>query len=159
MADGMSLRVRRWAKGMRKNPTKAESALFAAAKALGSQVLSQVPFGNKKKGQRIVDIYLPRLKIALEADGSQHYAPEGLKADAERAAFFGKHYPAVKFLRYPNHEIMRHGFIDRLRGDINAIVGAVVPFAVVASMPPLTLDGPRPAAASFPPANAPAVGS
>lgn len=151
-------RVKEWAKRMRDKPTPAESMLRWCCQELGFEILPQRIFGHDNIGKRIVDVFLPKPLIALEADGSQHYTPEGLKADAERAAFFAKHYPRIKFLRYPNHEILRAGFIDRLRGDLNAIVGAVAPLAVVASKPPLPLDCLRPASSSVPATNAPAVG-
>lgn len=143
LKKGMPDIVRSWAKRMRTNPTPAEAALFAACKQFGIQVLSQVPFGNELIGQRIADVYIPKLRLCLEADGFQHYTPEGIASDKERGEFFAAHYPQVRLIRYRNHEILEAGFIDRLRIDIANINTAMpAPFtsapAVSVAVPPLS---------------------
>lgn len=129
--------VNAWAKSMRDNPTPAEQRLQKHAKALGYYINAQAVFGDPRIGQRIVDVLITHkgYEIALEADGAQHFTPEGIEADRIRAKFFTRYYPAVKFLRYRNYEIKRDGFIDRLGRDLNAIVGAVAPLP---QCPPLT---------------------
>ena len=46
---------------------------------MGLIVRNEIPFGKY-----VVDIYLPEVHLALEADGEQH----GYKRDAERDAYF-----------------------------------------------------------------------
>jgi very-short-patch-repair endonuclease len=119
---------------MRANPTPAEKALQFFAKSLGYYVDSQAVYGDQRIGHRIVDVLITHKghEIALEADGAQHYSPEGIEADRIRAEYFARYFPRVKFLRYSNHEILREGFIDRLKDDLAVAVSAV------ASVPPLS---------------------
>lgn len=138
---------------MRRNPTPAESVLAFTCGILGLRVLKQNVVGNAIIGHRIIDVFLPDYQIGLEADGAQHYTPEGIAADRKRSQFFSVNFPAFRFLRYSNHEILRvPGFKDRLQAEIMkaasldtwphpiTTVGAVEPCAVVASKPPLAVD-------------------
>ena len=56
-------------------------------------------------GRYIVDFYCDRAKVVIELDGSQHYEPEKMRADAERSAFLESH--GLEVLRFSNREIDR----------------------------------------------------
>ena len=60
-------------------------------------------------GKFIVDFYCASAKLIIEVDGSQHYEPQGLTYDAERAQFMKA--LGLEILRFSNREIDRdfHG--------------------------------------------------
>ena len=53
----------------------------------------------------IVDFYIPRCKIVIEIDGSQHYEKENRKNDIERD--FKLKSEGIKVLRYTNRQVKR----------------------------------------------------
>lgn len=55
-------------------------------------------------GRYVVDFYCPRLKLAIELDGGQHYTVEGRAYDQERDAFIGS--LGIEVLRVPNSELL-----------------------------------------------------
>ncbi len=69
----------------------------------------QIAFGNY-----ILDFYCAAARLAVELDGSQHYEPERMRADAERTAFLASNGIAV--LRFSNTDVLRN-----LRGVCEAI--------------------------------------
>ena len=54
-------------------------------------------------GSYIVDFYCARVRLVIEADGSQHYEPQGMTYDAERSAFLSS--LGLKVLRFSNRDI------------------------------------------------------
>ena len=72
-----------FAQQMRREMTRAELKLWLGfLKDHEPRVRRQRPFGRF-----IADFYCAACKVVIEVDGTQHYSPEGLVADAERTAF------------------------------------------------------------------------
>jgi very-short-patch-repair endonuclease len=62
-----------------------------------------MPAGRYSVDQFIIDFYCPKLKLALEIDGSVHDEPDNKEYDIKRKEYletFG-----IKFLRLTNEEI------------------------------------------------------
>jgi very-short-patch-repair endonuclease len=64
------------------------------------RVRRQRPFGPY-----ILDFYCAELQLVIEADGGQHFTPDGLEYDQERDAYLVGHN--LRVLRFTNPEIMR----------------------------------------------------
>ena len=58
---------------------------------------------QKVFGQYIVDFYCASAKLVIEIDGSQHYEPDKMEADARRDKYMSSLGLVVK--RYANNEI------------------------------------------------------
>lgn len=56
-------------------------------------------------GRFIVDFYCAAARLVVELDGPQHYEPQGLAYDAERAQFLSA--LGLEVLRFSNREIDR----------------------------------------------------
>ncbi len=77
-------------------------------KHLWYDCLKSLPITVKRQkvfGKYIADFYIPKAKIIIELDGSQHYSEEGEKADAARDGYFVKNGFTV--LRYTNRQIQQ----------------------------------------------------
>ena len=89
------------AQSLRRNMTKEEKHLWY-------DCLKKLPITVKRQkvfGKYIADFYIPKAKIIIELDGSQHYSEEGEKADATRDDYFVKNGFIV--LRYTNLQIQQ----------------------------------------------------
>ncbi len=64
------------------------------------QFKRQYPIGNY-----ILDFYCPRLKLAVELDGSQHYEKMEMEYDHQRTAFLENQ--GLKVLRFSNLDVMK----------------------------------------------------
>jgi len=87
---------------LRKNQTDAEKKLWSKVRSrqlCGIKFRRQVPLGNY-----IVDFYCPEYRIAIEADGGQHYASDGKLLDAIRTKELNK--TGVEVLRFSDHDIL-----------------------------------------------------
>lgn len=101
-------------KAMRRMPTKAEKALYQCCKALGLRAITQHCMCGY-----FVDIYLPLLTIAIEADGPTHDGEEAQANDAARTRNILRAFPNVKIVRYKNAEILNDAnFFYRLKADL-----------------------------------------
>ena len=60
---------------------------------------------NRQKviGCYVVDFYIPRKKIIIEIDGSQHFEDIGQQTDTQRDKYFAS--LGIKVLRYTNIDI------------------------------------------------------
>ena len=58
---------------------------------------------QKVLGRYIIDFYCAESKLAIELDGSQHYEPENIEKDKERASFLSGY--GIKVIRIPNSEV------------------------------------------------------
>jgi adenine-specific DNA-methyltransferase len=72
-------------------------------------VLRNRHFGAKFRrqvtaGPYTLDFFCPRLQLAVEIDGSQHRAEDGLQSDAERDAALAA--VGIKVLRFSNQEAL-----------------------------------------------------
>lgn len=76
----MKERIKNNAKELRAEMTKQEKHLWY-------DFLSNHPlhwYRQRPVGSYILDFYCPKLRLAIELDGSQHYSDEGLKYDEAR---------------------------------------------------------------------------
>ena len=92
-------------RNLRKNHTNAEKKLWLA---LRNRKISGVKFRRQFAiGPYILDFYSPKYKIAIEADGGQHYFPEGKDSDRKRSQILLSEY-GVKVIRFSNLDILRN---------------------------------------------------
>ena len=61
---------------------------------------------QKVIGSYIVDFYIAEAKLVIELDGSQHYEPDHIKADAQRDDYL--HSLGLRILRIPNNAVMQN---------------------------------------------------
>ena len=92
--------------------TKPEILLWLAIKADQLGVRFRRQYGI---GRYITDFYVPRLRLVVELDGSQHYTPEGRRYDEIRTKSFES--IGIQVIRFANDEVCRnlHGVLQRLR--------------------------------------------
>ena len=87
------------ARELRKSMTPQERRLwFGYLKDCPVKFLRQ-----KVMGKYIIDFYCPKLKLAIELDGSQHYDPEGMEYDNCRTEYLNRY--GINVIRIPNNEI------------------------------------------------------
>ena len=55
-------------------------------------------------GPYILDFFCPALRLAIEADGGQHYTAEGMASDDERTSFLND--GGIEVLRFSNRAIL-----------------------------------------------------
>ena len=73
------------------------------------EYLSGYPYRFRRQvtfGYYILDFYCAAAKLAVELDGSQHYAEEGLQKDAKRTHFLEENGIAV--LRFSNLDVTKN---------------------------------------------------
>ena len=88
---------------LRKNYTKEELAVWHRIKnkQLGYRLVRQYSIGGY-----VVDFYCPKMRLAVELDGSQHNDDEGKEYDKERTRYleaFG-----VKVIRFWNGDVLKN---------------------------------------------------
>ena len=90
------------ARTLRRNMTDAERLLWSRVRA---QQIGQVQFYRQKPlGKYIVDFYVPKARLVVEVDGSQHRTPEHLESDRKRdEALAGM---GLMVLRFNSREVM-----------------------------------------------------
>ena len=90
------------AQTLRKNMTKEERKLwYEFLKGLSINVYRQ-----KVIQGYIVDFYIPKAKLVIELDGSQHYEERGIEADTKRDTTLKE--LGFEVLRYTNLEVQRN---------------------------------------------------
>lgn len=92
----------KWAKAMRKNPTKHEAIL--------GRVLLSGATGVTFVAQRVLhgyiaDFYAPSARLLVEVDGTSHTSPQGRLKDALRDHTMTSH--GCRTLRFSNAEVER----------------------------------------------------
>jgi len=97
---------------LRKNMPKAEVILWSKLKGKG---LDNYKFRRQYSvGKFVIDLYCPKLKLAIEVDGDSHYVEGAKERDRERQIIietFG-----ITFLRFNNREV--HKNIDSVLNKI-----------------------------------------
>ena len=90
-----------WAKGMRSNPTEAESILrdYVRANNLGHKFLFQYIIGKF-----IVDFFCPDCKLIIEVDGSYHSEPIQQYDDEMRTQILEE--MGYQVLRFTNEQVL-----------------------------------------------------
>jgi very-short-patch-repair endonuclease len=90
------------AKALRKNMTKEESHLwYDFLRNYNIRFIRQ-----KIVGKYIVDFYCPKVNLAIELDGSQHYGEEGIESDKERTEYLKEF--GIKVIRISNLDINKN---------------------------------------------------
>jgi very-short-patch-repair endonuclease len=105
--DRLLTRLRARARGMRKEPTRAENRLWKwlrDRRHSGFKFRRQVPIGPY-----IVDFYCPQLRLAIELDGSQHATAWMNDYDSLRTQRLQAH--AIELLRIPNELLIRDSYL------------------------------------------------
>lgn len=98
---------------LRQESTDAERRLWALIR---SRQLTGAKFRRQHEvGPYILDFYCPAHRLAIEADGGQHFEPDGIQEDQERAKYLES--CGVRVLRFTNVEIMgeAEGVIGRIQ--------------------------------------------
>jgi very-short-patch-repair endonuclease len=96
------------AKAMRREMTPEEKKLwFGFLRNFKYRVLRQRPIDHF-----VVDFYCSKLKLAIEADGTQHQTEKGLRYDKQRSAVLAAY--GIQMLRFKNQEI-RENFSEVCR--------------------------------------------
>jgi len=101
---------------LRRESTDAERALWALVR---DRRLDGAKFRRQHEfGPYVLDFYCPEQRLALEADGGQHYEPRRVQADHERASYLESQ--GVRVLRFTNLEILREreGVIGRIQQEM-----------------------------------------
>ena len=99
MTDRFTSNLVARAKALRKHATPQENHLWY-------DFLKTYPVKFRRQSiiqSYIVDFYCPAVKLAVEIDGSQHYAPEGKAYDAARTAAIEQF--GIKVIRFSNHDV------------------------------------------------------
>ena len=89
---------------LRKNQTDAEKKLWSVLRdcqMIGIKFRRQFSIGRY-----ILDFYAPQYKLAIEADGGQHYEVEGRQQDELRTSELSN--LGVQILRFSNLEILNN---------------------------------------------------
>ena len=90
------------ARHLRSNPTQAELQLWQRLRR--KQIHGVQAYRQRPVGAYIVDFYIPRAKLVIEVDGSQHHTSEGRTADKQRETALGA--LGLKVLRFDNRQVL-----------------------------------------------------
>jgi very-short-patch-repair endonuclease len=86
------------ARTLRKNMTDSERVLWSRLRA--KQVFGGQVYRQKPLGEYIVDFFIPKAKLVIDVDGSQHSASENAEKDRKRDAYMkGTGLQMVRFKR------------------------------------------------------------
>ncbi|MCX6731610.1 MAG: endonuclease domain-containing protein [Candidatus Parcubacteria bacterium] len=88
---------------LRNNVTKAETILWS--KLRNKQIFNYKFRRQYSIGPFVVDFYCPKLKLAIEIDGSSHFQSDELEYDKERQDYIED--KNIKFLRFINDDIYK----------------------------------------------------
>ena len=84
------------ARHLRKNMTDSERVLWSRLR--GKQVFGVQVYRQKPIGEYIVDFFIPKAKLVIEVDGSQHLASENVARDQRRDAYMnGVGFQVLRF--------------------------------------------------------------
>ena len=104
---------------LRRSATDAERLLW---RCLRGRQLGEAKFRRQyQMGRFVLDFFCAEERLALEADGGQHFTEEGLERDQERTSFLERQ--GVRVLRFTNREILletkavRERILEALRGE------------------------------------------
>ena len=102
--------LKRLARRLRTGMTEAEHRLWFNLRR--KQLDGVQCYREKPLGPYIVDFYLPKIKLVIEVDGSQHLTETGLAADRRRTAYLES--LGLKVIRFDNREVLieTHAVLD-----------------------------------------------
>ncbi len=98
-------------RSLRRDATDAEQRLWRLLRdrRLGAKFRRQHSIGPY-----VVDFYCPRLRLAIELDGGQHFHPDEIDRDARRTVYLRAR--GVRVLRFHNVELLGEtdGVLERI---------------------------------------------
>ena len=97
---------------MRKNMTDSERTLWSRLR--GKQVFGVQVYRQKPLGEYIVDFFIPKAKLVIEVDGSQHSASENAEKDRKRDAYMKG--VGLQILRFKSNAVLK---------ETNAVVNVI----------------------------------
>lgn len=97
---------------LRNTATKAEILLWLRVKQRG--VLGYKFRRQHSVGRYILDLYCPKLKLAVELDGSHHFEPENRANDRGRDRWLEA--VGIAVIRYTNDDVVRN--LDGVMEDL-----------------------------------------
>lgn len=111
-------------KSLRSNMPEAEIILWSKLK--GKQIYGYKFRRQYSVGSYIIDFYCPKLKLAIEVDGTSHFQIGSKTKDNERQKYIETY--GIHFLRYINTDIYENleGVIEQIGETIQEIEGGKV---------------------------------
>jgi very-short-patch-repair endonuclease len=91
------------ARHLRKNMTDSERVLWSRLR--GKQVFGLQIYRPKPIGEYIVDFFIPKAKLVIEVDGSQHLASENSEKDRRRDAYMNGF--GLQILRFNSNIVLK----------------------------------------------------
>ena len=101
---------------LRKNQTEAEKTLWQQLK---NRKLNGIKFYRQySAGPYILDLYCPKLRLAIELDGGQHADDDAKDYDEHRSKYLLTY--GIKVIRFWNNDIMNNleGVLSRIMEQI-----------------------------------------
>jgi very-short-patch-repair endonuclease len=97
------MRALAFRRSLRRNSTDAERLLWQHLRA---HRFADLKFRRQHPcGAYVLDFYCPRLRLAVELDGGQHFVDEALAYDRRRTAFLEEQ--RIHVLRFQNDVLLR----------------------------------------------------
>ena len=117
-------------KELRKNCTEAEKTLWSHLK---QSKLGGLKFTRQYSvGPYILDFYCPKLRLAIELDGSQHNEKDAILYDKNRESYLKS--VNIKTIRFWNNEILK---------NIDMVLDKIYQLILKNGEPPLKIRGGR----------------
>ena len=91
------------ARHLRKNMTGSERVLWARLR--GKQLYGMQVYRQKPIGDYIVDFFIPKAKLVIEVDGSQHTVSENVVKDQRRDAYMNS--VGLQILRINSNAVLK----------------------------------------------------
>jgi len=91
------------ARHLRKNMTDSERVLWSRLR--GKQVFGMQVYRQKPIGEYIVDFFIPKAKLVIEVDGSQHSVSENVSRDQRRDAYMSS--VGLQVLRFNSNAVLK----------------------------------------------------
>lgn len=101
--DFLIQKGKEFSEDLKKKATKYELEFIKKLQPLSIVYIFQYPIICNKKNLFILDFYLPKYKLCIELDGSQHYTPPGQKADKRRTSLLKKE--GIQVIRFMNRQV------------------------------------------------------
>src|SRR3989338_10691566 len=111
-----NLELKHFRRKLRNNQTDCEALLWSVLR--NKQCNGYKFFRQYSVGKYILDFFCPKLRLAIELDGSQHSERDAILYDKDRNDYLDAVY--IKVLRFWNMEITKNikGSIDKILQEI-----------------------------------------
>jgi very-short-patch-repair endonuclease len=97
--------LKKSARQLRKNMTDSERALWSRLR--GKQLYGVQVYRQKPIGEYIVDFYVPKARLVVEVDGSQHSESEHAEAEKDRKRDAYMNTVGIQVLRFRNIDVLK----------------------------------------------------